>query len=227
MDIYDTYRSLALLPDGEDRPVYSRDALSDAHKVQLMLGLMSLNDYSELYGWGPYYNGPWPHYGVMSPATIFNDIAHDARMLPNPNAEFAATYIDDPFAVQEQVMDLLGLSDGDEDDDEDDAEDYTRLTTSRGIDTRPDIGLGYGGEGYPALLDDDITAPAVLPYDPTPVQSLRPLHPDVYNVPTSVMRGLANVLGPDVSSVSRLGGGFAGYSNDELAQRLRSLVRRV
>lgn len=41
------------------------------------------------------------------------------------------------------------------------------------------------------------------------------------------MNGLADALGPDVSSVARLGGPFAGYTPDMLTRRLQELVNRV
>lgn len=96
----------------------------------------------------------------------------------------------------------------------------------RGMDA---AGMLFGDDSAEPPMEDMAagrpTAPDFGLFGQMPMP-MPPTQPDASFAPAT-MNGLADALGPDVSSVSRLGGPFAGYTPDMLTRRLQELVRRV
>ena len=206
---YEEYMSLGLLPANDPQAVQApvqRDALSEAHSLQIMLNAMfAPPPPTQLYPFGNYYGpGGTPHYGVLpnlltSEGAFAGHVVNEA--VAAPTEHFAEPYPIDAFD------ELFGSTEPPAD------PEYDPFAHPTGISTDP--GMGFFDEAH--------TAPAIAP-DMLEQEYLS--NPQVYGWDDSIA-GVADLLGPSVSQVSRLGGPFAGYSPDALTSRLRELVRRA
>lgn len=211
---YEQFLALGLLPENDPaaagQPVgapANRDALSEAHQLQLMLGLMSMAEPDDLHPFGNYRVNGVDHYGVLpnvltAEGAFAGHVTREALTAPPPLSE--ASYADFNPDGPDDVLTYLGL-DAAPAEPEPPADPFYDPS---GVSRDPDMDLFAGG----------LPAPYVEPQG---------ANPEFGGFTPDTISSLEDVLGPDVSSVARLGGPFAGYSPDQLTARLRDLVRRA
>lgn len=221
---YPDYMALGLLPPANDQPVaYGRDVISEAHERQILLNLLfgrltpdDMRAWRNTYT--PHGETVVAHYGPNAPELTTAGAFAGHIVATAQLASSAVGY--DELGVFDEVLGLLGLAD-DEDEDEVQTPEFDPFAHPSGVSTDPDMGL----QGRP-FFDEPFEAPAPMPpvvYAP----GRNPADRAVYGWQDDTLAGLADALGPSITSVSRLGGPFAGYTPDALTARLRELVRRA
>lgn len=180
-----------------------RDLLREAGRIQDMINLMELERLSR------------PLMDLTSAGAFAGHISKEALRPATPTGldPFADDLLtDDPFGL----TDIMGMDTVFEEAWEENLAYDEALNSDMGISTDPTLGLFDTGEYdlpfYHGEASDLNTSPR---YD------------NAVGFEDSTIAGLADALGPDFSSVSRLGGPFAGYGPDELTSRLRSLVKQA
>lgn len=203
--------------------VATRDALSEAHQMQLLLDMLH-DTHTGVRHHGPQVHVEINHSGVTVPsyASAASDGPHGfaksiADKFPSTSLISAPEKVDDLLDIF-RSMDMEQLDDGPRERYSDTGMDEPVNPVISGVTTDPSV--------------DFLAAPPALGFaDMAGVSGFTPesAQTDQFTgFSSDVLGPLADALRPDIADVSRLGGGFAGYTEpDRMLERIRQLVRQL